>query len=249
MVYKALFENVAGDSGSGTDTMLSAAMEAALMDGADVINNSWGGNPGADPNASVYKSLIDSIVAAGTVVVFSAGNNGPGSGTIGCPGCVESALTVAASSTSRIVANNVDITGPAPVPTELVGIAGMQGSGPKLAADLSAPLKYNASNVLGCSAFTAGSLTGSIALVSRGSCNFSVKIDNAAAAGAVGVIVYNNAGGPPSSMASRFVITSLRIPTIRPLRSTAIRLSLANRNGKTSWPALARSGPTATPMC
>jgi uncharacterized repeat protein (TIGR01451 family) len=200
MVYKALFENVAGDNGSGTDTMLSAAMEAALMDGADVINNSWGGNPGADPNASVYKSLIDSIVAAGTVVVFSAGNNGPGSGTIGCPGCVESALTVAASSTSRIVANNVDITGPAPVPTELVGIAGMQGSGPKLAADLSAPLKYNASNVLGCSAFTAGSLTGSIALVSRGSCNFSVKIDNAAAAGAVGVIVYNNAGGPPSSM-------------------------------------------------
>ena len=137
MVYKALFENPAGDNGSGTDTMLSAAMEAALTDGADVINNSWGGSAGGDPNASVYKTLIDSITAAGTVVVFSAGNSGPAANTIGCPGCVESAITVAASSTSRIIANNVDITGPAPVPANLIGIAGMQGSGPALAADLS----------------------------------------------------------------------------------------------------------------
>ncbi len=202
MVYKALFENPAGDNGSGTDTMLSAAMDAALADGADVINNSWGGSAGGDPNASVYKPLIDAITAAGTVVVFSAGNSGPNSGTIGCPGCVESALTVAASSTSRIVANNVDITGPAPVPANLVGIAGMQGSGPTLAADLAGPLKFDANNAQGCSAFTAGYFTGAIALISRGTCNFSAKVANAATAGATGVIVYNNTGGPPSVMGS-----------------------------------------------
>lgn len=202
MVYKALFENPAGDNGSGTDTMLSAAMEAALMDGADVINNSWGGGAGGDPNASVYKSLIDAITAAGTVVVFSAGNSGPASYTIGCPGCVESAITVAASTTERVVANTVDITGPAPVPAELVGIVGTQGSGPKLTADLAGPIKFDASNALGCSAFTPGTFASSIALVSRGSCNFSVKVANAAAAGAIGVVVYSNAGGPPTVMGS-----------------------------------------------
>lgn len=200
MIYKGLFENAAGDNGTGTDTMLSAAMEAAFMDGADVINNSWGGGAGGDPNASVYKPLIDAISAGGTLVVFSAGNSGPGSNTIGCPGCVESTLAVAASSTERIIANNVAITAPTPVPTELTSIAGMQGTGPQLKTDLSGPIKFDASNPLGCTAFAAGTFTGSIALISRGTCNFSVKVNNAVAAGANGVIVYSNAGGPPSVM-------------------------------------------------
>lgn len=200
MIYKGLFENAAGDNGTGTDTMLSAALEAALMDGADVINNSWGGGAGGDPNASIYKPLIDSITAAGTLVVFSAGNSGPGSNTIGCPGCVESTLAVAASSTERIVANNVAITGPIPVPDELINIAGMQGSGPQLVTDLSGSIKFDETNPLGCTAFAAGTFTDSIALISRGTCNFSVKVVNAVAAGAIGVIVYNNSGGPPSVM-------------------------------------------------
>ena len=200
MIYKGLFENAAGDNGTGTDTMLSAALEAALMDGADVINNSWGGGAGGDPNASLYKPLIDSITAAGTLVVFSAGNSGPGSNTIGCPGCVESTLAVAASSTERIVANTVAITAPTPVPTELTSIAGLQGSGPQLTHDLSGPIKYDANNSLGCTAFAAGTFTDSVALISRGTCNFSLKVANAQAAGAIGVIVYSNAGGPPSVM-------------------------------------------------
>jgi uncharacterized repeat protein (TIGR01451 family) len=200
MIYKGLFENAAGDNGTGTDTMLSAALEAALMDGADVINNSWGGGAGGDPNASIYKPLIDSITAAGTLVVFSAGNSGPNSNTIGCPGCVESTLAVAASSTERIVANNVAITAPTPVPTELTSIAGLQGSGPQLTHDLSEPIKYDATNSLGCTTFAAGTFTDSVALISRGTCNFSVKVANAQAAGAVGVIIYSNTGGPPSVM-------------------------------------------------
>ncbi len=43
-----------------------------------------------------------------------------------------------------------------------------------------------------CSALTAGSLTGKVALIRRGSCMFIDKINNAAAAGAVGVVIYNN---------------------------------------------------------
>jgi hypothetical protein len=39
---------------------------------------------------------------------------------------------------------------------------------------------------------TPGSLTGKVALIRRGTCAFSEKINNATAAGAVGVVIYNN---------------------------------------------------------
>jgi len=41
---------------------------------------------------------------------------------------------------------------------------------------------------------------GAIALVDRGACNFTVKVANAQAAGATGVIVANNVAGPPFQM-------------------------------------------------
>jgi hypothetical protein len=54
---------------------------------------------------------------------------------------------------------------------------------------------------LGCSPLTNGSaVSGKIALVRRGSCNFSVKVANAQAAGAIAVIVMNNVAGPPAAM-------------------------------------------------
>lgn len=43
--------------------------------------------------------------------------------------------------------------------------------------------------------FAAGAFTGKIALVKRGGCAFAVKQTNAAAAGAVGAVVYNNTAG------------------------------------------------------
>jgi subtilisin family serine protease len=46
-------------------------------------------------------------------------------------------------------------------------------------------------NNLGCSASASGSLAGKVALVERGTCTFVEKVNNAAAAGARAVIVYN----------------------------------------------------------
>ncbi|MBK8050894.1 MAG: M28 family peptidase [Anaerolineales bacterium] len=51
--------------------------------------------------------------------------------------------------------------------------------------------------ITGCSATDfAGFPAGNIALISRGACTFAIKATNAAAAGAAGVIIYNNAPGP-----------------------------------------------------
>jgi PA domain/Bacterial Ig-like domain (group 3)/Subtilase family/Putative Ig domain/Secretion system C-terminal sorting domain/PKD-like domain/HYR domain/Ig-like domain CHU_C associated len=52
-----------------------------------------------------------------------------------------------------------------------------------------------AASYLGCSAYAAGSLTGKVALIDRGVCNFTVKVKNAQNAGAVGVIIVNNGPG------------------------------------------------------
>lgn len=49
---------------------------------------------------------------------------------------------------------------------------------------------------LGCNAADfAGFPAGNIALISRGACTFAIKATNAAAAGAVGVVIYNNTAG------------------------------------------------------
>ena len=45
-----------------------------------------------------------------------------------------------------------------------------------------------------------GTFTGQIAVIKRGTCTFAVKVDNATAAGAIGVIIVNNAGGFPIVM-------------------------------------------------
>ncbi|MGW6687531.1 M20/M25/M40 family metallo-hydrolase [Streptomyces sp. NPDC054961] len=43
--------------------------------------------------------------------------------------------------------------------------------------------------------FAAGAFTGKVALIKRGGCTFAVKQANAAAAGAVGAVIYNNTAG------------------------------------------------------
>ncbi len=58
-----------------------------------------------------------------------------------------------------------------------------------------APVDADGTNGCEPGDFAAGAFTGKIALVKRGGCTFAVKQANAAAAGAVGAILYNNTEG------------------------------------------------------
>ena len=93
----------------------------------------------------------------------------------------------------------IDITGPGIVPDELQGLYYMEGEiGAPFDLELDASLIWAgdiASSPEGCSAFPENSFEGAIALIRRGSCQFSSKVENAVEAGALAVIVYNNQGG------------------------------------------------------
>lgn len=100
MVYKALFNN--GGLVSGSDTMLLEALEHAVNDGADVINNSWGAIQDGSPEDSVFAQVFKAAEELGIVVVSSAGNNGNLDLGLNCPGCIEAGITVANSAHGRV---------------------------------------------------------------------------------------------------------------------------------------------------
>ena len=77
-------------------------------------------------------------------------------------------------------------------------------SGPAINEEFSGQLKYAGSvdqaNIEGCSPYAADAFKDTVALISRGSCNFSDKVINAANAGASAVVVFNNRDGDDSAL-------------------------------------------------
>ncbi len=196
MSYKALYSKADCTGGSGSNIMLMEALEHAVNDGADVINNSWGGGAGADPASSPYKTMFEAAEAAGVIVVSAAGNDGNGASTIGCPACIESGIAVANSTTGRYFANSFNAGG-----EDLLAIP---GSDTVIEMDVTAPviaaINVDEMNFEGCEAFPVDSFKGSIALISRGLCAFSTKAENAINAGAEALVVYNSNPGAPITM-------------------------------------------------
>lgn len=172
------------------------ALEAAYGDGFDVANMSLGG--GAHGIQDLLTVAVDNLDQADMVVAVAAGNSGPGLFTVESPGSAARALTAGASSVNHLVAAPVSVLGKT--------YAAVSGDFAVVSSDLTAPLNAVAGTTNGlntaCAALPAGSLTGAIALVTRGACAFTVKIRNAQAAGAAAVLVANNVPGDGVAMAT-----------------------------------------------
>jgi minor extracellular serine protease Vpr len=171
------------------------ALEAAYADGFDVANMSLGG--GAHGIRDLLTIAVDNLDQANMVVAVAAGNSGPGLFSVESPGSAARALTAGASTVPHFVGAPVRNSG------NTVGAAA--GDFATVKEDLTAPLGAVTSGTtlgLACSTLPAGSLAGKIALVARGTCAFTVKIRNAAAAGALAVLVTNNVAGDPVAMAT-----------------------------------------------
>src|SRR5690606_18909726 len=138
-----------------------------------------------------------SAVDAGIFIAASAGNSGPGPNTMGhLEPWVSS--TAAAQHGRGDISFLLHVTGPQPVPEPLAPVLLNEGSnGVPHSATIpgDTPLVVSAGfdgGSDGCAAYPAGTFDGAIAVIRRGSCPFSDKTNNAAAAGAVAVVISNN---------------------------------------------------------
>lgn len=168
-------------------------LDYAAKSGASVLNLSLGSNYGQEESDD--SDAINNIVASGKIVVASAGNNGNKPYTVGSPSTAFGAISVAQTTVPS------DKIYPITYPGGTITNVLLQPWSPPFTSIISAPLQYGVGDEkLLCNPVAAGSLTGKVALIDRGTCAASIKAANASAAGAVAVLIANNQpkAGPPS---------------------------------------------------
>ena len=197
MSYRVFYASVNGNESFYTTEGI-AALEDIVKDGADVLNNSWGEGPTAvggefDP---LDMALINAV-RAGIFVSMSAGNSGPGLGTGDHPS--SDYINVAASTTSgTLAAGKVGVKNQASL--QELAFSGANFGAP---LPIGQVVEYSylpaaavdPANVEGCNPWPANTFTGKAALISRGACEFGLKVLNAEQGGAEFVVVYNHAAG------------------------------------------------------
>lgn len=178
--------------GAPSDEILKA-LDDAVADGMDVVNMSLGSQPADRPSIDILVQAVEKATAAGVVVVIAAGNEGPDLHSIASPGTAPDAITVGNSYNDRIFASQVTLDG-APQPYESI-----PGSGPSPSSSITGPLVDVSSldsTGLACAALPAGSLSGKIALILRGTCFFEDKLNNVQNAGAIAALIYTTPAQP-----------------------------------------------------
>lgn len=198
IAYDACYTNTATGQGLCPNVSTLASINQAVADGVDVINYSIGG--GTEPWGEAGSAAFLAATDAGVYVAASAGNSGPGPNTMGHlqPWV---ASTAAAQHGRGGFAFLMQVTGPGPVPPRLQAIVLNAGTGGvSLGASIpgTTPLRVSAgfdTTSDACAAFPANTFAGAIAVVRRGICSFSIKANNASAAGAIAVVLANNTAG------------------------------------------------------
>jgi subtilisin family serine protease len=191
------------ENGNGWVVEIVKAIEDAVADGADVLSNSWGSSHQntlnwPDPMVQAAESAVD----AGVVGVWAQGNSGPAEGTGNLPSSSDKVISVGAvTKYATVIDSTVNVTAPTPVPANLLNLdTGPAQFGPAVthtgpAGYIPAQVALPGGNPNGCAPYPAGSMTGKIALIERGVCEFGFKVLQAQNAGAIGALIYNNPGG------------------------------------------------------
>ncbi len=199
------------------------AFEAAVTDGMNVINFS-GGGPETDPANDALIEAVHNTTLAGVVPVIASGNDRDdfGLGTAGSPGTAPDGISVAATSNSHVFAPALSVVGGPPslgaVPIQAYRPPAVWASTDQTLVDVSSIVGTDGKPVdthlcgpatdpnSGLGNLPKGSLTGKLALVSRGVCSFISKAERAAIGGAAGVILIDNRFGEANG-----------IPTLLPI--------------------------------
>jgi minor extracellular serine protease Vpr len=228
-----------------------AAFESAVRDGMDVINFS-GGGPQIDPANDAMIETVANVAAAGVVPVISAGNDRDefGLGTAGSPGVAPDAITVAAVTNKHVFTPVLTLESPSlpGVPREVPFQTALAPNIPGSWAVTEQPIT-DIGTIVGrdgtgvdrhlCGTATdpngtynplpAGSLVGTIALVSRGYCSFFSKAERVRQAGGIGMVLFNNRAGTPSRIP---IDTGVPSGMISDLDGQRIRIALEGSLGR-----------------
>lgn len=210
-----------GDDGSGAyDSDIIAALEDAVVLGADAVNMSLGMTAGfSEAAAAKTREVYQRVKNAGISLMCAAGNeysssyksaggtdlplaSNPDNGAVASPSTYGAALSVASM-------NNMKAT----APYLLVGDRKIRYSDPaetasKQIASLGGTYAYVDCGVGATSDFTGKSLSGKVALIQRAGeengeiLSFAQKEKNAKAADAKAVIIYDNVEGDLVNMAT-----------------------------------------------
>lgn len=223
---------VFGCSGSTTDDVMIAAMERALADHMQVLNMSIG-SAFEWPDAPTAKAATR-LVNKGMVVVASIGNSGAsGLFSAGAPGLGEKVIGVASFNNTRVTQRAFSISPDG----QLVGFNPASG-GTLTPTSGTSPMARTGTTTTtndACSALAPGSLSGKIALIRRGTCGFYAKSRNAQAAGAIGVVLYNNASGQLNANASGSPALSIPVVGITAANGAVINSRLAAGSVDLTW--------------
>ena len=221
------------EDGNGWVVEIVQAIEDAVRDGADVLSNSWGSShqntlDWPDPMVQAAESAVD----AGVVGVWAQGNSGPATATGNLPSASDKVISVGAvTKYATLIQSSVNVTAPPPVPASLQNLdTGPAQFGPSMVDQRIGPAPYVAAeavvpgNVEGCNPYPAGSLTGKIVLIARGTCEFGFKVLTAQNAGAIGALIYNNAAGGDAlqAMGGGLVGGQVTIPSVFMRRSDGL---------------------------
>lgn len=191
--------------GSYSDSDILTALDDCAKDGMDVVSMSFGApdfGGSTDPQNQLYQDVFTTLRANGTVLVASAGNDGPEVYTMSAPGVDPGVIAAGAQQSSNVYTN------PAVTATDGTNISASAannntGLTQNLTAQLVSVTKWDSTG-FGCSNGSAwpqpGVAAGKILLIQRGGsvtpCTFVEKLQNAQTAGASAVIVYNSATSP-----------------------------------------------------
>lgn len=192
---------VFGCKGSAANDVLIDAYMRAHEDGADIITASIGGPSGWSENP--WSVVVSRIAEAGVPCTVSAGNSGDMGLFYASTAADGKKVTAIASfdnwlSPTLLTQSNYTVDGGEP---QTFGYA--VGS-PDAWADVKLPLwtpSFNTSDpAMGCKPYPADTpdLSEKIVLIRRGTCVYTLKVQNAVAAGAKYIMFYNNVVGAPA---------------------------------------------------
>ena len=199
IAYDVCYTDTSTNQGLCPSVSSAAAVNQAIANGVvDALNFSIGGgaNPWSDSVSLAFLNATD----AGIYVAAAAGNDGPTAGSVSHNEPWVS-TTAAVQHGRGAFSVLFSATGPAPVPANVIGLVAAQGTGGVAFGSTipaTTPLRISPgidTTGDGCAAFPANTFSGAIAVVRRGTCNFTVKVGNAAAAGAVAIVIANNQAG------------------------------------------------------